>query len=116
MLPAAHRLRAKSDFSIALKGFRRRGGPIVLHLSAGEPDRPARIGLIVNRAVGGSVVRHLVARRLRAAVRERLPLLPPGSLLVIRALPECADATVAEIGSALDAAIPRLVRAAAEAH
>ena len=69
---------------------------------------PTRVGFVVSRAVGGSVVRNRVARRLRHLVRSRLPLLPPGVLLVVRALPPAADATSAELGADLDAALRRL--------
>jgi ribonuclease P protein component len=71
------------------------------------PPAP-RVGFVVSRAIGGSVVRNRVARRLRHLVRSRLPLLPPGTLLVIRALPPAATATSAELATELDSVLRRL--------
>ena len=53
---------------------------------------PATVGFVVSKAVGIAVVRNLVKRRLRAIVRELLDTLPPGSLVVLRALPPAAGA------------------------
>ena len=68
----------------------------------------SRVGFVVSRAVGGAVVRNRVARRLRHLVRPRLQQLPPGTLLVIRALPPAATATSAELAMDLDAVLRRL--------
>jgi ribonuclease P protein component len=65
--------------------------------------------------VGGSVVRHAVARRLRHLVRDRLETLPPGSALVVRALPAAAHATSPALGRDLDAALKRALRSSAPA-
>jgi len=67
----------------------------------------------VSKAVGGSVVRHAVARRLRHLVRPRLASLPAGSRLVVRALPNSATATSAQLEVDLDAALERALRASA---
>jgi ribonuclease P protein component len=63
----------------------------------------------VSKAVGGAVQRNLVKRRLRHLVRERLALLPPGSLVVVRALPGAGGAAHAELAHDLDAALRRLL-------
>jgi len=68
----------------------------------------SRVGFVVSRAVGGAVDRNRVARRLRHLVRPRLQQLPPGTLLVIRALPPAATATSAELAMDLDAVLRRL--------
>jgi ribonuclease P protein component len=52
-----------------------------------------RAGFVVGKAVGNSVARHRVTRRLRAAVLEELPRLPAAADLVVRARPEAAAAT-----------------------
>ena len=67
-------------------------------------------GLVVSKAVGGSVVRHRVARRLRHLLATRLPSLPTGTRLVVRAAPAAATATSADLGADLDRALARLVR------
>lgn len=73
-----------------------------------DPLPVARAGFVVGRAVGGSVVRHRTVRRLRHLVRDRLGLLPAGSLLVVRALPPAAEADSAALGRDLDLALDRL--------
>jgi ribonuclease P protein component len=68
----------------------------------------ARVGFVVSKAVGNSVVRHRVTRRLRHLVRDRLGTLPVDCALVIRALPAAAGATSGELGADLDGALRRL--------
>ncbi|MCA2212736.1 ribonuclease P protein component [Jidongwangia harbinensis] len=112
MLAAAHRLRRSNDFAAAVRGGRRVGrGTVVVHLlldepaSAGSSDSPARAGFVVSKAVGNAVVRNRVRRRLRHLVRDRLDALPPGTSLVVRALPAAAPATSDTLGADLDAAL-----------
>lgn len=81
----------------------------MVHLLTDSGGAPARAGLVVNKAVGGAVVRNRVARRLRAQVGTRLDRLPPGGLLVVRALPPAAAAGSSQLGSDLDAAFDRLL-------
>ncbi|GAB2739816.1 hypothetical protein GCM10027174_11430 [Salinifilum aidingensis] len=69
---------------------------------------PARVGFVVSRAVGNAVVRHRVTRRLRHLMRNRLPSLPAGTLVVVRALKPAADASSAELGTDLDAALHKV--------
>lgn len=59
--------------------------------------------------MGGAVQRNLVKRRLRHLVRDRLSLLPEGSLVVVRALPGAADADHTQLARDLDAALKRLL-------
>ncbi len=72
------------------------------------PSDRTRVGFVVSKAVGGSVVRHRVSRRLRHLVRDRLPELPAGILLVVRALPPAAEATSQDLGADLDSALRKL--------
>jgi ribonuclease P protein component len=74
-----------------------------------------RVGFVVSKAVGNSVVRHRVARRLRHVVRDRLGTVRLGCTLVVRALPPAAEAASAELGSDIDSALRRL-RLAADDH
>ena len=67
-----------------------------------------RVGFVVSKAVGNSVVRHRVVRRLRHVVRDRLGTVRPGCTLVVRALPPAASAASADLGSDIDAALRRL--------
>ena len=91
MLPAANRLRKKSDFAIALSGRKINSKSFQLFLHRSLENAPPKAGLIVAKSVGNSVVRHRVARKLRHAISPVLPLLPKGSLLVARAFPQSAD-------------------------
>ena len=75
---------------------------------ASEPTAAPRVGLVVGKSVGGSVVRHAVSRRLRAQLAARLSALPAGSGTVVRAMPEAADASSALLGRHLDQAFDRL--------
>ena len=91
MLPAANRLRTAADF----RETTRRGGKtarvsVVVYAAGSSDDLPPRVGLIVGRSVGGSVVRHRVSRRIRGAIAPLLPGLPRGSRIVVRALPQAA--------------------------
>ncbi|MGI8679581.1 MAG: ribonuclease P protein component [Jatrophihabitans sp.] len=110
MLPAANRMRRSAEFtSVVRSGVRARRGRLVVHHRSGlEPAAAARIGLVVSKAVGNSVVRHRVSRRLRAQLAERLVLLPAGSGTVVRALPAAGDATSAQLAADLDAALARV--------
>ena len=112
MLTAAARLRRREDFSLVVRRGRRTGRvTLVAHYLDPSPDTsglPARAGFVVGRAVGGSVARHRVIRRLRHLVRDRLDRLPAGSRLVLRALPPSAVASSADLGRDLDAALDRL--------
>jgi ribonuclease P protein component len=123
MLPRRHRLTRPDDYRAVLRGGpgrqrRRRAGSdlLVVHVSlpassSGQTPsptrRPPRVGFVVSKAVGGSVVRHRVARRLRALVATRLDRLPDGADLVVRAQPPAAGATSAELGAALDQMLAR---------
>lgn len=111
MLPAAARLRRSEDFrEVMRRGSRAGRRRLVVHaMQAHDPSvvKP-RAGFVVSKAVGNSVVRHRVTRRLRHLVAARLGTVPPGGALVIRALPPAATASSAELGADLDAALKRL--------
>lgn len=98
--------------------LRRRSGTdlLVVHVSMPadsadpvdpRPTRPPRVGFVVSRGVGNSVVRHRVVRRLRALVAARLSRVPAGTDLVVRAQPPAARADSTELGAALDRALER---------
>lgn len=70
---------------------------------------PPRVGFIVSKAVGNSVVRHRVTRRLRAVMAARLAFLPPGTDVVIRALPRAAVASSVVLAADVDRALRRVL-------
>ena len=76
-----------------------------MHLdNGGAVGRPVA-GFVVSKAVGGSVVRHRVTRRLRHLVAPRLADLPATARLVVRALPPAATASSAELAADLDSGL-----------
>ena len=77
----------------------------------GRPTTPpgARAGFVVGKAVGNSVVRHRVTRRLRAVVGAELHRLPASADLVVRARPEAAEATSAVLHRDLATGLDRLL-------
>ena len=78
--------------------------------SGGQVAPPGpRAGFVVGRAVGNSVIRHRVTRRLRAVVRGELHRLPVTADLVVRARPEAADAGSDVLRSDLRAGLDRLI-------
>ncbi len=108
MLGAAHRLRTSADFTSVVRGRRtRRAGSrlLVLYLVVADTTadpRPPRVGFIVSKAVGGSVVRNRTKRVLRHQMAERLDDLPPGTDIVVRACPDAAGRDAHTLGRELD--------------
>ena len=106
MLPPAHRLRSSSEFSEVVRRGRRASRPLLtVHALMTDDPAPARAGLVVSKAVGGSVVRHRTARRLRHLLRDRLPALPDGLRVVVRAAPAAGTAPSSALGPDLDGAL-----------
>jgi ribonuclease P protein component len=106
-------MRRRRDFTRAVRQGSRSGRTLLtghLLVPAGDGGVPPRAGFVVSRSVGIAVVRNRVRRRLRAAVRQYLSLLPGGSLLVVRAHPQAATARQADLAAELDLVISTLVR------
>jgi ribonuclease P protein component len=76
---------------------------IVVHANRTDAraELPPRVGFVVSKAVGNAVVRNRTKRRLRASVATRLGGIPSGVDVVVRANPDAASATFAELDSAL---------------
>lgn len=72
-------------------------------------DAPAKAGLIINKSVGGSVVRHKVARQIRHSISNQFDLLPSGVLVVVRALPGSAGQ---DLKKDLNSLIPKVLEKA----
>ena len=93
MLPKNARLTSSEDFARATKsGLRVTSENFVGYLyispaaTSANESVSAKCGLIINKTVGGSVVRHSLARKVRHSVAANISKLPQGSLLVLRAL------------------------------
>ncbi|MDY6055951.1 ribonuclease P protein component [Micrococcus sp.] len=130
MLPRDRRVRTPAEFQHIRRTGTRAGRPCVVVTVAPEPEqtrppassepRGPRAGFVVSKAVGNSVVRHRVVRRLRAILRDELdgPALRGRPLLVqVRALPPAATADHAtlrrEVSGALASALKRRERTTA---
>ena len=117
MLPVSARLTSPQDFARTTKsGLRVTSEHFVGYLyitpvtndsgvnGSGVNQNP-RAGLIIGKAVGGSVRRHRVSRQIRHALAMELEKFPQGSLIVIRGLKQGASVDVqreiAEISSRL---------------
>lgn len=76
----------RSDFqSVYEHGFRVPGPFFVAFCFAKEAQPRARVGFAASRALGGSVVRNRIRRRLREAVRLNLEKLGPRWNVVLQA-------------------------------
>lgn len=111
MLPRRHRLTRAEQFRAVLRGSGRAGTrALVVHRRDNAPTGDVRVGFVVSKAVGSSVVRHRVTRRLRALMAQRVADLPTGTDLVIRANPPAALADSRSLAHDLDTALARLRR------
>jgi ribonuclease P protein component len=85
---------------------------LVVHLDTVEGDAGVRIGFVVSKAVGPSVTRNRVKRRLRHLAREQLSTaetpLPGSAVLVVRALPASAIAGYEELRADLARCVERV--------
>jgi ribonuclease P protein component len=93
VLPKNARLTSSEDFARATKsGLRVTSENFVGYLyispaaTSANESVSAKCGFIINKTVGGSVVRHGLARKVRHSVAANISKLPQGSLLVLRAL------------------------------
>ena len=113
MLPAAHRLADADTFrSTVRRGARAASRTLVVHLAVADRAGAARVGFVVSKAVGNSVVRNRVKRRLRHQAREQLSVLealPGSAVLVVRALPAAAGADSRELGADLARCLDRVL-------
>lgn len=111
MLPAVNRLRKSGEFARTIRHGRRSGNSLVVVYFdvediIDEADLCAKVGFVVGKKVGNSVIRHTVARKLRHVTRELLPNMKPGTV-VVRANPDAAHATSQELLTALTNGLTR---------
>jgi ribonuclease P protein component len=133
VLPEPYRLHHRADFSRTVRRGQRIGRrDLVVHALAhgydgvvganGRHDQipddllvrvgGPRFGLIVSKAVGNAVIRHRVARRLRHMCAQVVDELPPGTDVVIRALPGAATASSEDLLRQVRTALRKLGLAA----
>ena len=90
-------------------GSRAASRTLVVHALASESSASARVGFVVGRSVGGSVVRNRVTRQLRHQMVAHLDDLPAGTDVVVRALPASAGASGAELAHDLSSSLRRVM-------
>lgn len=114
-----HRIHRRSDFQRTLsQGVRVRTRDLDVHrleVAQSWPHRSRsdvaltggpRLGMIVSKRVGNSVVRHAVSRRIRAAFRQAvLPVCDSDTYLVVRARPSAAHRSAVELADQLGRAV-----------
>jgi hypothetical protein len=110
MLPSRYRLHSRAQISRTIRhGRRARRGALVVHVQVGDGGTdPARAAFAVSKAVGDSVTRHRVVRRLRGLMPPLLDRLPGGSEVVVRAMPEAATASTTQLREDLERALERV--------
>jgi ribonuclease P protein component len=103
VLPKKARLTTSEDFAKATKsGLRLTSENLVgyLYISPAannsnneSNEQPVKCGLIINKSVGGSVMRHRIARQLRHDLAPKIDTLPTNSLFVVRVLKSAPEYT-----------------------
>ena len=100
MLPKKARLTTSEDFAKATKsGLRLTSENLVGYLyippviNNANNKQPTKCGLIINKSVGGSVMRHRIARQLRHDLAPKLETFPTNSLFVVRVLKSAPEYT-----------------------
>jgi ribonuclease P protein component len=83
----------------------------VVHVAAQAGDDATwQAGLVVSKAVGNSVVRHRVARRLRAVMAAEMPKLGDPKRVVVRALRPTASAAYGDLERAVGRSLREATR------
>ena len=86
MLPNNLRIKNSAEFAqVTRSGRRITSDSLTGYLYSSDSNQPAKLGLIVGKSVGNSVVRHRISRQIRHAVKKKINSLPNGTLLVVRA-------------------------------
>jgi ribonuclease P protein component len=119
VLAKANRITSADDYRVIVRrGAKVAGAHTVSYLRSRESGTDARFGFIVSKKVGTAVRRNLVRRRLKAACHEAVVDGIRGVDVVVRALPNAADADWpqlrAEVLDALARPAGRGSRAAAD--
>lgn len=96
---SSRRLHSGDEFRAVTRGGARSArSHVVVHLTLLPQGTGApRVGFVVSKKVGNSVIRHRVARRFREIVRQNLEQFPAGSTTVLRALPGIQDVPFADL-------------------
>ena len=107
-------MRRAEEFTYAFDGVRARSGQVELFLGSKEAEDIAgfhepKVGFIVSKKVGNSVVRHRITRQFRHLVRLWInnATLSSYEYLVIRALPGAAGLSSAAFAQDMERALTK---------
>jgi len=101
-------MRHSADFDATTSGSRQ-GCDLAVVYAARRADGRRLVGYIVSKAVGNSVTRHRVTRRLRAIMASNMTAIPDGTGVVIRALPAAASCRYAALNQAVTRSVSRAI-------
>jgi ribonuclease P protein component len=105
-LAKPHRVTSAADYRAIVRRGRRYGSPhAVCYVRATPSPTPVRFGFIVSKKVGIAHRRNLVRRRLKAIGHELVDRIPPGTDIVIRALPGSDEVPWATLHTEITTAI-----------
>lgn len=91
MLARANRIVRADDYRNTVRRGRKSGTAHSVVYVRRRDDDLVRFGFIVAKTVGNAVVRNTVRRRLKHVCHDILPGVPPGTDVVVRALPGSLD-------------------------
>jgi len=111
MLAQQNRLRKASEFALAIKGKRVAGENFLLYVATPQHGErsgaPVKVGLIVGKNVGNSVVRHRVSRQIRHAIAPHLEKFSDGTFLLFRAHPGAAKSAEGNLSGEISALVEK---------
>ena len=93
----AHLTESSEFLRVRTKGEAQHGKLMVVGVLKGADEKPARVGFVTSKKVGGAVTRNLIRRRLREIVRLSRAGFPAGIWLVLVAKPRAAKASVSAL-------------------
>ena len=102
-----HRLHSGDEFrAVTRGGVRSARSHVVVHLTLlTQGGEAPRVGFVVSKRVGNAVVRNRVTRRLREIIRPHFATLPPGTAVVLRALPGIEEQPFVDLRADVDSAL-----------
>ncbi|XCB29149.1 ribonuclease P protein component [Arcanobacterium hippocoleae] len=119
MLPAENRIRNSREFNKVFRCGKKSGNALlVVYAICKQKNKQAdlpKVGFVVGKTVGNSVVRHAVTRKLRHIIRPMLGQIG-ASEIVVRAFHPAAAATSDQLEQALRKNFSRLGLLDSENH
>ena len=93
-------VRDRATFESFAQARARKSGPVRIRQVRGSPG-PPRVAYAIGRRAGNAVARNRLRRRLRAAMRDQVDLLEPGSAYLVSAEPHAATMSYVALSEAI---------------